>query len=88
MDAGDACNSFNSLTFCVVYFTGNHNARTNLVRITLLNNRLIIIGFSLLVQELINSLKCLPGVGAKSAQRMTFYLLERNRIGGLNYLAF
>jgi len=38
--------------------------------------------FSPLVQELIDSLKCLPGVGAKSAQRMAFYLLERNRSGG------
>jgi len=38
--------------------------------------------FSPLVQELIDSLKCLPGVGAKSAQRMAFYLLERNRGGG------
>ncbi|MCO4798942.1 MAG: recombination protein RecR [Colwelliaceae bacterium] len=38
--------------------------------------------FSPLVQELINSFKCLPGVGAKSAQRMAFHLLERNRIGG------
>jgi recombination protein RecR len=40
--------------------------------------------FSPLVQELINALKCLPGVGAKSAQRMAFYLLERNRHGGKN----
>ncbi len=38
--------------------------------------------FSPLVQELIESLRCLPGVGGKSAQRMAFYLLERNRIGG------
>ncbi len=38
--------------------------------------------FSPLVQELITALKCLPGVGAKSAQRMAFHLLERNRIGG------
>lgn len=38
--------------------------------------------FSPLVQELIQSFKCLPGVGAKSAQRMAFHLLERNRIGG------
>ncbi|MBU2871334.1 recombination mediator RecR [Colwellia sp. E2M01] len=38
--------------------------------------------FSPLVQELIDSLKCLPGVGAKSAQRMAFQLLERNRRGG------
>ncbi|WP_068546709.1 recombination mediator RecR [Thalassotalea crassostreae] len=35
-----------------------------------------------LVQDLIDGLKCLPGVGPKSAQRMAFYLLERNRIGG------
>lgn len=38
--------------------------------------------FSPVVQELIDSFKCLPGVGAKSAQRMAFHLLERNRIGG------
>ena len=38
--------------------------------------------FSPLVQELIQSFKCLPGVGAKSAQRMAFHLLERNRVGG------
>jgi len=38
--------------------------------------------FSPLVQELIDALKCLPGVGAKSAQRMAFQLLERNRHGG------
>lgn len=41
-----------------------------------------IMKFSPLVQELIDSLKCLPGVGAKSAQRMAFHLLERNRKGG------
>ena len=38
--------------------------------------------FSPLVQQLIDSFKCLPGVGAKSAQRMAFHLLERNRHGG------
>ena len=38
--------------------------------------------FSPLVQELIESFRCLPGVGAKSAQRMAFHLLERNRKGG------
>jgi recombination protein RecR len=38
--------------------------------------------FSPLVQELIDSLRCLPGVGAKTAQRMAFHLLERNRQGG------
>jgi recombination protein RecR len=39
--------------------------------------------FSPLISELINALKCLPGVGAKSAQRMAFVLLERNREGAL-----
>lgn len=34
-----------------------------------------------LLEELIQSLRCLPGVGPKSAQRMAFYLLERNRVG-------
>lgn len=39
--------------------------------------------FSPLIDELITAFKCLPGVGAKSAQRMTFNLLERNRGGAL-----
>ena len=38
--------------------------------------------FSPLVEELIQALKCLPGVGGKTAQRMAFNLLERNRRGG------
>lgn len=38
--------------------------------------------FSPLVDELIQSLKCLPGVGPKSAQRMAFQLLERDRDAG------
>jgi recombination protein RecR len=33
------------------------------------------------IDELISALRCLPGVGPKSAQRMTFHLLERNRDG-------
>lgn len=37
--------------------------------------------FSPLIDELINALCCLPGVGRKSAQRMAFHLLERNREG-------
>lgn len=37
---------------------------------------------SVLIQELIDALKVLPGVGPKSAQRMAYYLLERNRSGG------
>ena len=36
-----------------------------------------------LLQLLIESLRCLPGVGPKSAQRMALHLLERNREGGL-----
>jgi recombination protein RecR len=39
--------------------------------------------FSPLIDELITAFKCLPGVGAKSAQRMTFTLLQRNRGGAL-----
>jgi recombination protein RecR len=37
-----------------------------------------------LLDELMDALRCLPGVGPKSAQRMAFYLLERNREGGLH----
>ena len=33
-----------------------------------------------LIEKLIDSLKCLPGVGSKSAQRMTLHLLERDRV--------
>ena len=32
--------------------------------------------------RLIEALRCLPGVGPKSAQRMAFHLLERERVGG------
>ena len=35
-----------------------------------------------LINQLITALRCLPGVGPKSAQRMAFYLLQRNREGG------
>ena len=35
-----------------------------------------------LLTRLIESLRCLPGVGPKSAQRMALHLLERNREGG------
>lgn len=36
-----------------------------------------------LIEKLIKALTCLPGVGPKSAQRMTFQLLERNREGAM-----
>ncbi|MBO6849646.1 MAG: recombination mediator RecR [Marinobacter sp.] len=39
--------------------------------------------FSPLVDELVESLRCLPGVGQKTAQRMAFHLLERGRSGGV-----
>jgi recombination protein RecR len=34
-----------------------------------------------LLNELIDALRCLPGVGAKTAQRMAFHVLERDRPG-------
>ena len=36
-----------------------------------------------LLSRLMESLRCLPGVGAKSAQRMAFHLLERDKEGAL-----
>lgn len=35
-----------------------------------------------LLDSLIDALRCLPGVGVKSAQRMAYHLLERDREGG------
>jgi recombination protein RecR len=35
-----------------------------------------------LLDQLMSTLRCLPGVGAKSAQRMAYHLLERDREGG------
>lgn len=37
---------------------------------------------SRLIGRLVETLRCLPGVGPKSAQRMAFHLLEHNRDGG------
>lgn len=37
--------------------------------------------YSPLIDELIDALRCLPGVGPKSAQRMALQLLERDRNG-------
>lgn len=34
-----------------------------------------------LIDELIDALRCLPGVGKKSARRMAYHLLERDREG-------
>lgn len=35
-----------------------------------------------LLENLMEALRCLPGVGPKSAQRMAFHLLQRDRSGG------
>jgi recombination protein RecR len=37
-----------------------------------------------LLSQLVQAFKILPGIGEKSAQRMAFYLLEKNREGGSN----
>ena len=42
--------------------------------------------YSPLLNQLIQALQCLPGVGVKSAQRMAFYLLEKDR-GGADRLS-
>ena len=40
-----------------------------------------------LLEQLVESLKCLPGVGPKSAQRMAFHILQRDRAGGARLAA-
>jgi len=40
-----------------------------------------------LLNQLIVALRCLPGVGPKSAQRIAFHLLERDREGGRHLAA-
>lgn len=40
-----------------------------------------------LLTQLIDSLRCLPGVGPKSAQRMAFHILQRDRAGGARLAA-
>jgi recombination protein RecR len=37
--------------------------------------------YSPLLQELVDALRCLPGVGPKTAQRMAFHMLDRDRSG-------
>jgi recombination protein RecR len=39
------------------------------------------VNFSPALENLVEALRCLPGVGPKSAQRMTLHLLERDRDG-------
>ena len=40
-----------------------------------------------LLGQLIDSLRCLPGVGPKSAQRMAFHILQRDRAAGARLAA-
>lgn len=35
-----------------------------------------------LIRQLMDALRCLPGVGNRTAQRMAYHLLERDRAGG------
>ena len=42
---------------------------------------------SSLLNELVSALKCLPSVGARTAQRMAFHLLEHDRENGLKLAA-
>jgi recombination protein RecR len=39
------------------------------------------VAFSPLLQQLLRALQCLPGVGQRTAQRMAFHMLERDREG-------
>ena len=34
------------------------------------------------IEQLADALRCLPGVGPKTAQRMVLHLLEHDRVGG------
>nr|WP_201772546.1 recombination mediator RecR [Endozoicomonas elysicola] len=43
--------------------------------------------FSPMIRELMESLRCLPGVGPRSAQRMALHLLERDRDGAVRLSA-
>lgn len=45
------------------------------------------LNFAPALEQLIDALRCLPGVGSKSAQRMAFHLLQRDRDGG-RHLSF
>ena len=40
-----------------------------------------------LIDQLIDALRCLPGVGAKSAQRMALQLLEKDKAGASHLAA-
>ncbi|MDH3275113.1 MAG: recombination protein RecR, partial [Gammaproteobacteria bacterium] len=40
--------------------------------------------YSPLLVRLIDALRCMPGIGQKSAQRIAFQLLERDREGATN----
>ncbi len=44
-------------------------------------------GFSPRLEQLFAALRCLPGVGPKTSQRMAFHLLSRDRDGGQRLVA-
>lgn len=43
--------------------------------------------YSPLLQQLLQALRCLPGVGARTAQRMAFHLLQQDRDGARELVA-
>lgn len=43
--------------------------------------------FAPALEQLIEALRCLPGIGSKSAQRMAFHVLQRDREGGRHLAA-
>ncbi len=43
--------------------------------------------YSPLLQNLLQALRCLPGVGGRTAQRMAFFLLQRDRDGARELVA-
>lgn len=42
---------------------------------------------SSILEKLIDALRCMPGIGKKSAQRIAYHLLQRNREGARNLAA-
>jgi recombination protein RecR len=45
------------------------------------------VSYSPLIRELLDALRCLPGIGPRSAQRVALHLLQRDRAGGTRLAA-
>jgi len=45
------------------------------------------VSYSPLIRELLDALRCLPGIGPRSAQRVALHLLQRDRSGGTRLAA-